>query len=28
MMAHDLDAAKRQVLLKAHGHAVAMALEN
>jgi GDPmannose 4,6-dehydratase len=28
MMAHDLDAAKRHALLKAHGHAVAMALEN
>jgi GDPmannose 4,6-dehydratase len=28
MMAHDLDAAKRHALLKAHGHAVTMALEN
>jgi GDPmannose 4,6-dehydratase len=28
MMTHDLDAAKRQALLKAHGHNVAVALEN
>jgi GDPmannose 4,6-dehydratase len=28
MMAHDLDAAKRHALLKAHGHDVAVALEN
>jgi GDPmannose 4,6-dehydratase len=28
MMAHDLEAAKRHALLKAHGHDVAVALEN